>query len=111
MEDANSRYMRRLLETATEALNSAAHALVELERALSTRSSDEPTIGERLRRYRRRNALTQAESADWLDVDQSTVAKWERGDRMDLRHVKAIAEWIGEPVAELVEQYLRHWGG
>lgn len=67
------------------------------------------TLGERIRRQRKALGLTQERLAPALGVDQSTVAKWEGGNRMDLERLPAIARFLLCPVEELLLDYLREW--
>lgn len=61
------------------------------------------TLGELVRRERKRRKLSQTQLADELDVNQSTVARWEGGERIGFSNVGALAAWLGISVAEAVE--------
>jgi DNA-binding XRE family transcriptional regulator len=55
------------------------------------------TAGEMLRRRRRELNDTQATAAQRLGVNQSTVSKWERGERIGWDHVADVADYLGIP--------------
>lgn len=53
------------------------------------------TTGELLRRRRRDLQQTQAVAALVMGVNQATVSKWERGDRIGWDHAADVAEYLG----------------
>lgn len=53
------------------------------------------TAGEMLRRRRRELHDTQAAAAQRLGVNQSTVSKWERGERIGWDRIADVAEYLG----------------
>lgn len=56
-----------------------------------------------LKEIRRKRGLTQAQVADAVDVDQSTVAKWESGSNTPLRkYRRKLCELLGCTEAELL---------
>lgn len=58
--------------------------------------------GELLRRRRRHLGHTQAQAASAIGVNQSTVSKWERGERIGWDHAGAVSAYLGvEPAAFL----------
>ncbi len=63
------------------------------------------TPGERIRRERKSCGLTQTQLAMQVSVNQSTVAKWERGGMPERQNLDALAQALGIPVRELVELY------
>mgnify|MGYP000005729593 CR=1 FL=1 len=65
----------------------------------------ELTIGEMIRRTRRNRDMNQELAARELKVNQSTVAKWERGDRPRPEKLGAIAKFVGMPLPQLLQLY------
>ena len=64
------------------------------------------TTGELLRRRRRDLRQTQAIAALILGVNQATVSKWERGDRIGWDHAADVAEYLGvAPVVLLAHSF------
>lgn len=61
-------------------------------------------LGDHLRRWRRRNGLTQQEAADWLEVHQVTWARWESGARRLARRdlVLEVADFLEVPPARII---------
>jgi excisionase family DNA binding protein len=61
-----------------------------------------PTLGElmRRRRYSYSPRMTQAKAGQQLGVNQSTVARWERGVPVGPDHLPGVAEWLGISVAD-----------
>lgn len=56
-----------------------------------------------LKEMRERQGLTQAQIADRLEVDKSTVSKWESGDSTPLRkYRRKLCELLGCTEAELL---------
>ena len=54
---------------------------------------------ERLRLYRKRKRLTQAQLAQWLGVSQAAVAKWECGQaEPDINRLNRLSELFGVPL-------------
>lgn len=62
---------------------------------------DGVTLGEVIRRRRRRLGLNQTQVGVVFGVDQSTVARWERGDRISPERLEKVAQWLELPM-ELV---------
>ena len=58
-------------------------------------SMQDTTLGERLKQARHERGQTQHQAAREFDVNQSTIAKWERGDRPAPEKVLQIAGYIG----------------
>lgn len=65
----------------------------------------ELTIGELIRRTRRNRDMNQELAARELKVNQSTVAKWERGDRPRPEKLNAIAKFVGMPLPQVLQLY------
>ncbi len=65
----------------------------------------EAKIGELIRRKRRDNRMNQVDAAAILGINQSTVAKWERGDRIAADRLPSLARFLGMPLAELLPLY------
>lgn len=56
-----------------------------------------------MKELRERRGLTQAQIADRLNVDKSSVSKWENGDSTPLRKYRpALCELLGCTEAELL---------
>lgn len=56
-----------------------------------------------MKELRERRGLTQAQIADRLNVDKSSVSKWESGDSTPLRKYRpALCELLGCTEAELL---------
>lgn len=56
-----------------------------------------------MKELRERRGLTQAQIADRLDVDKSSVSKWESGDSTPLRkYRRKLCELLGCTEAELL---------
>ena len=56
-----------------------------------------------MKELRERRGLTQAQIADWLNVDKSSVSKWESGDSTPLRKYRQkLCELLGCTEAELL---------
>lgn len=56
-----------------------------------------------MKELRERRGLTQAQIADQLNVDKSSVSKWESGDSTPLRKYRpALCELLGCTEAELL---------
>lgn len=77
--------------------------------ALESRVSTSFRIAERIRARRAGLALTQGQLAELLGVDQSSVARWEGGDRMDARRLPVLAEFLGVAVEALAWEYVQNW--
>jgi transcriptional regulator with XRE-family HTH domain len=60
------------------------------------------SLGELLRRTRRARGQSQQDVADLFGVNQSTVAKWERGDPPAVERIGGIAEYLERPKAEVM---------
>ena len=61
-------------------------------------------FSEALRRLRVKKGLSQQQLADSLNVDRSTVAKWETGDRLpDAGTISRLSGVLGANVAELLD--------
>lgn len=60
------------------------------------------TAGELMRRRRRELGHTQADAARSIGVNQSTVSKWERGDRIGWDHAANVAAYLGITPAALL---------
>lgn len=60
------------------------------------------TAGELLRRRRREVRHSQTLTGALLGVNQATISKWERGDRIGWDHVADVAEYLGLSPAALV---------
>lgn len=73
--------------------------LANLEARLSavehTARPSQLTAGELLRRRRRDLSQTQAVAALVIGVNQATVSKWERGERIGWDHAADVAEYLG----------------
>lgn len=84
-----------------ERLRDIERRLTDLEARLSLlageRAPEALTAGEMLRRRRRELRDTQDAAARRLGVNQSTVSKWERGERISWDHVADVAEYLGVP--------------
>ena len=65
-------------------------------------TDDAPSLGELLRRKRRSVGLNQQGLADRLAVNQSTVAKWERGDRPAPDKLAALAAFLDLPLSRVL---------
>lgn len=65
----------------------------------------EVTIGELIRRKRRARSLNQADVGRRFDVNQSTIAKWERGTRPSTEHLAGIATFLDLPLSEVLALY------
>lgn len=63
-------------------------------------------IGSQIRIRRTALGLNQTETAERIGVDQSTIAKWERGTRMSANHLPTIAAFLGSDINELRYDYL-----
>lgn len=61
-----------------------------------------------MKELRERRGLTQAQIADRLNVDKSSVSKWESGDSTPLRKYRpALCEMLGCTEAELLANAAR----
>lgn len=61
-----------------------------------------------MKELRERRGLTQAQIADRLNVDKSSVSKWESGDSTPLRKYRpALCELLGCTEAELLANAAR----
>ena len=82
--------------------------LANLEARLSAvehvppRTASQLTAGELLRRRRRDLRQTQAVAALIMGVNQATVSKWERGERIGWDHAADVAEYLGIPPVVLL---------
>ena len=64
------------------------------------------TAGELLRRRRKDLRQTQAVAALIMGVNQATVSKWERGERIGWDHAADVAEYLGiAPVVLLAHSF------
>lgn len=68
----------------------------------SSVSEHDITIGELIRRRRRMLRLNQTTTAQTIGVNQSTVTKWERGERPRDDNLPAIARFLDLPIAEVL---------
>ncbi|MBR0168937.1 MAG: helix-turn-helix domain-containing protein [Synergistaceae bacterium] len=61
------------------------------------------TIGERLRRLRKKSGLTQPELADLVGVHETTIRRWENeGDNPSIVYVSKLAKALGVSEADLL---------
>ena len=58
-------------------------------------------MGDRARDHRKALRLTQAEVADALGVQRTTVVTWEQGEHPQLRYAAALADLLGVPLDDL----------
>lgn len=65
----------------------------------------EVTIGELIRRKRKARSLNQADVAETFGVNQSTIAKWERGTRPGTEHLPRVASFLDLPLSEVRARY------
>lgn len=65
----------------------------------------ELTLGELIRRTRRNRDINQELAGRELKVNQSTVAKWERGDRPAPEKLPLIARFIDMPLPQVLQLY------
>jgi len=64
-------------------------------------------LGERIKRLRRAQNLTQQQLADLLNIDQGAVSRWERGHiTPSARYRKELEEVLAPPLMELDEPLL-----
>ncbi|WP_404418349.1 helix-turn-helix domain-containing protein [Marinospirillum sp.] len=64
-------------------------------------------LGERIKRLRRAQNLTQQQLADLLNIDQGAVSRWERGHiTPSARYRKELEEVLASPLMELDEPLL-----
>ena len=62
----------------------------------------EMTLGERIRKARKGNNMTQAELAHSIGVHEITIRRWELGDRNpDMHELQKISDVLGVPLTEL----------
>jgi transcriptional regulator with XRE-family HTH domain len=55
------------------------------------------------KKYRKQKGLTQIELAEILDVDRSTISKWENGENLPkVNKLVKISSILGVPVDELL---------
>lgn len=59
-------------------------------------------IGERLTDARHQAGMTQEELGDLVGVSTRSIAAYEAGDIVPWRHMKKLAEYLGQPVAYLI---------
>ena len=63
-------------------------------------------LGEKIRKLRKTNGMTQADLAEKLDVCRQTVMKWEKGiTEPDLDSIRAVAELFRTSSEELLDPY------
>lgn len=62
-------------------------------------------IGELVRRKRRGLGMNQQDLGDYFGINQSSVAKWERGARPAARHLPKIAKFLEVPLEEMLSLY------
>ena len=80
--------------------------LLTLESASPLSPPQTVMAGELLRRHRRHRHQSQAEAALDIGVNQSTVSKWERGDRIGWDHTADVATYLGiSPAAFLAVSF------
>ena len=61
-------------------------------------------LGEKIRKLRKTNGMTQADLAEKLDVCRQTVMKWEKGiTEPDLDSIRAVAELFHTSSEELLD--------
>src|SRR5690349_6085246 len=80
------------------------HAVPTLYRRITNGYTDDPvTIPENLRLFRVRKGLRQEDVAESMDIAQSTVSKWERGEAApDLVESSRLAKLYGVTVNNFV---------
>jgi transcriptional regulator with XRE-family HTH domain len=66
---------------------------------------DSATIGELIRRKRKVLRLNQAAVGERFGINQSSVAKWERGAKPNTAQLPEIAKFLGMPLAEVLDLY------
>jgi len=79
-------------------------------------------IGENIKKLRKRNGWTQQQLAEMLEVDRTTVVKWEKGENMPYKAVSSLAELfkasperlakdVEKPSGVLVPMNMPRWCG
>lgn len=65
------------------------------------------TLGEKIRTYRLRANLSQADLADKVGVHLNTISRWERDEtteEMPISSLRKLAEALSVPVADLIKE-------
>lgn len=89
----------------------APHHLLESEK-FNIRFSDSSEItktADKLRYYRYKKALLQREVADYIGIDRSTYASYEKNGRgyYPIEHMEKLASLFGVPATDLLDKYNR----
>ncbi|AQS57207.1 MAG: helix-turn-helix domain-containing protein [Novibacillus thermophilus] len=68
--------------------------------------TEKPTLGNSLRRLRKRHRISQSELAKHIRVSRSTIAMWETSQRVpDLMMVERLADFFQVSIDELLSRH------